>query len=299
MTDPMTQPGTQLGTPPLGDPSQREADLGELGRLLAAGQGGRHIGQPCTSDLSLDEVLLLHSIGLEPASVVTSVSCVTLPTGTWTWGTGQVDAADYSFGRAFATAREHLSEQLHHVGAIGAVGVDIEIELAAHRFLITMMGTSVRPVTDQDGGARFPVNYRSPFLSDLSARDFVVLSRSGWYPLGLVFGASFVHAPRRGVGQAIGQRGQNVELTNMTETLYEARERAMGQLQQEIQLAGGTGLVDVHVVDRPMPFAHHVVRFTAIGTAIKLLAAEHSHPELKMVLPVDDKVYGFEASSLD
>jgi uncharacterized protein YbjQ (UPF0145 family) len=290
---------TDAVTNPLGDPSEREADLGDLGRLLAAGQGSRDIGQGCTSDLSLDEVLLLHSVGLEPASVVTSASCVTLPSTIWSWSTGQVEAADYSFGRAFQTAREHLSEQVHQAGAIGAVGIEVEIELAPHRFLITMIGTSVRPVTDQDGGARFPVRYRTPFLCDLSARDFVVLSRSGWYPINLVGGASFVHAPRRTMGAALGQATQNVELTNMTETLYEARERAMGQLQQDIQLSGGTGLVDVHVVDQPLHFAHHVIRFTAVGTAIKLLADQHSHPDLQMVVSLDDQVFGFEASSLD
>jgi uncharacterized protein YbjQ (UPF0145 family) len=295
----MTETSTPGAGSPFADRSHRETDLSEIGRLLAEGHGSPHVGQGCTSDLSLDEILLLHSVGLEPAAVVTATSCVTIPVGVWTWNTGQVQEADVAFSRAFATTRDHLRQQAHHAGAVGVVGVDVEIALAPHRLLVVMTGTAVRSATDEHGGAQFPIRYSSPFLCDLSARDFVVLSKSGWYPISLVGGASYVHAPRRSLGAAIGQTTQNVELTNMTETLYEARERAMEQLQQEIQLAGGTGLVDAHIIDRPVPFAGHVVRFTAIGTAIKLLADQHSHPNLQMVVSLDDPVYEFEAESLE
>lgn len=281
------------------DRAHQEADLGELGRLLAQTHGAGDIGRGCTSHLSLDEVLLLHAVGLEPASVVTSTSAVTVPPGVWTWNTGQVQEADYAFAEAFGVTRDQLRVQAKQVGALGVVTVDIELRLDPHRFVITMLGTAVRAATDEHGNAHFPVRYPTPFLCDLSARDFVVLSRSGWYPIDLVAGASFVHAPRRGLGAAIGQATQNVELTPMTETLYAARELAMGRLQQEIGRVRGTGLLDVRVVDRPMGFAHHVIRFTAVGTAVKLLAEAHVHPELEMVVPVDDRVVAFDARNLD
>jgi uncharacterized protein YbjQ (UPF0145 family) len=142
------------------------------------------------------------------------------------------------------------------------------------------------------------VSYRYPFLCDLSARDFAVLTSAGWYPLELVAGVSYVHAPRRNLGTAIGQSTQNVELTNYTETLYQAREAAMEELQSHITAAGGTGLVDAKIFDRPMPFAHHVVEFLTYGTAIKMLTKEHTHPTISLVVPLDDQVRSFEATSL-
>lgn len=171
--------------------------------------------------------------------------------------------------------------------------------MSFHRYTVVVTGTAVRPYTDETGHSHFSVNYRSPFLCDLSARDFVVLSSAGWYPLDLVAGASYVHAPRRTLGATIGQSTQNVELTNYTETLYQAREAAMEEMQSHIIQAGGTGLVDAKVIDRPVSFAHHVVEFVCYGTAVKMLAKEHTHPQMTVVLPMDDQVRTFEATSLD
>ncbi len=284
---------------PFADRAHREADLGEVGRLLAEAHGAADIGRGCTSNLSLDEVLLLHAVGLEPATVVTATACTTIPPGSWTWSTGQVQAADYAFSRAFLLARNQMRAEAAQIGAMGVVAVDIELQLSPHRYLVVMLGTAVRAASDGHGGSHFPVRYPSPFLCDLSARDFVVLSRSGWYPIDLVGGASYVHAPRRGVGAALGQVRQNVELTNFTETLYAARELAMQRIQEDIAEVGGTGLLDMRFVDETVPFAGHVVAFRAYGTAVKLLADTHTHPDLQLVVPLDDPVVGFEATSLD
>ena len=73
----------------------------------------------------------------------------------------------------------------------------------------------------------------------------------------------------------------------------------MGEMQSQISVVGGTGLLDAKIVDRPVRFAHHVVEFLVYGTAVKMLAPSHSHPNLSTVLPVDDKVRTFEATSLD
>ncbi|MGH9105588.1 MAG: heavy metal-binding domain-containing protein, partial [Acidimicrobiales bacterium] len=164
---------------------------------------------------------------------------------------------------------------------------------------VVVTGTAVRSSADEPSGGHFGVKYRTPFLCDLSARDFVVLSRAGWYPLDLVAGVSYVHAPRRNLRTSIGQSVQNVELANYTETLYAAREAAMGELQSHLNAAGGTGLVDAKIVDRPVHFARHVVEFMVYGTAVKMLAQAHTHPDLSVVLPLDDEVRTFEATSLD
>ena len=135
-------------------------------------------------------------------------------------------------------------------------------------------------------------------MSDLSGRDFALLHTAGWTPLGLAAGASFVYAPRRSMGTAMKQSGQNVELTNFTEAMYAAREAAMERMQTSALGLGGTGVVEVKVTEGPMDFAHHAVGFTAYGTVVRLLADEHRHVGARMVLPLDDPVVGFDATSL-
>ena len=288
------------GTSPLGGAGSQEADLAELGKALGAGQNARTLGLGgSTSDLSLDEILLLHSAGLEPAQVVFGVGCISIAAGVWTWSTGPVGDAHDAFHRALDEAKESIRQAAHTARAVGVLGVEVEVQCSYHRFTVIVTGTAVRSITDGAGHIQFPVSYRTPFLCDLSARDFAVLSSAGWYPLDLVAGVSYIHAPRRALGTAMGQTTQNVELTNYTETLYQAREAAMGELQSHIVQAGGAGLVDAKIIDRPVHFARHVVEFLTYGTAIKMLAKEHTHPNPAMVLPLDDRVRTFEATSLD
>jgi uncharacterized protein YbjQ (UPF0145 family) len=288
------------GAVPLGGTEHKEADLAALGQALGAGESHPPTSADgATSDLSLDEILLLHSVGLEPVHVVFGIGCISILSGVWNWTTGPVTDAHDAFHRALDEAKESIRSQAQSAGAVGVLGVEVEPQVSYYRYTVVVTGTAVRPFTDDTGASHFNVHYRSPFLCDLSARDFAVLSLAGWYPLDLVAGASYVHAPRRTLGTAIGQSTQNVELTNFTETLYQAREAAMEEMQSHITQAGGTGLVDATVIDRPVYFAHHVVEFLTYGTAIKMLAKEHTHPNMAVVLPVDDRVRTFEATSLD
>jgi uncharacterized protein YbjQ (UPF0145 family) len=285
---------------PFGGAESKEADLRQLGEALGEGQDARTTAQSSTtSDLSLDEILLLHSVGLEPVEVVFGVGCISIVSGAWVWGLGPVTDAHDAFQAALRQAKESIREQARVARAVGVLGVEVEVQLSHHRCLVVVTGTAVRAITDAARHSLFGVNYHNAFLCDFSARDFTVLGASGWYPLDLVAGAAFIHAPRRTLGTAVGQSTQNVELTNFTETLYQAREAAMEELQSHITQAGGTGLVDAKIVDRPVHFASHVVEFLAYGTAIKMLAKEHTHPNIATVVPLDDVVRTFEATSLD
>ena len=61
----------------------------------------------------------------------------------------------------------------------------------------------------------------------------------------------------------------------------------------------GQGVVAVQITEGPMHFAHHVIGFTAWGTAVRLTADGHqSYVQPRMVLPLDDAVVAFEAQSL-
>ena len=245
-----------------------------------------------TSDLSIDEELVLHSIGWEPVALVSGVSIHSVPRGVWNWGQGEIAYASAAYARSFAHATQRIEEQCTRTGGHGVVGVRVEWSVDRHHVDVALTGTAVRPV-GATGTGRDPV-----FASDLSGRDFALLHNAGWAPLGLAAGASFVYAPRRSMGATMKQSGQNVELTNFTEAMYAAREAAMERMQASAIALGGSGVVEVKVTEGPMEFAHHAVCFTAYGTVVRLVAGEHRHPGARMILPMDDPAPAFDASSL-
>jgi len=272
------------------EPTDPRADMRAAAAALArppAASVGR-----MTSDLSIDEELVLHSIGWEPVELVSGMSMHSVPMGVWNWGQGEIDFASAAYARSFANATQRLHEACTHAGGRGVVGVHVEWAVERHHVDVTLVGTAVRPVGTTGLGTD-PV-----FVSDLSGRDFALLHTAGWAPLGLAAGASFVYAPRRSMGTTMKQSGQNVELTNFTEAMYAAREAAMERMQTAAIGLGGTGVVEVKVTEGPMDFAKHAVGFTAYGTVVRLIADEHRHVGARMVLPLDDPVVGFDATSL-
>jgi uncharacterized protein YbjQ (UPF0145 family) len=249
-------------------------------------------GGSMTSDLSIDEECNLHSIGWEPIELVCGVSLHAVPLGVWNWGQGEITYASSAFARSFVSATDRIHAECAKAGGHGVVGVRVERAIHRNHIDVVLVGTAVRPT----GAKRVPA--ASVFVSDLSGRDFTLLHASGWAPLGLAAGASFVYAPRRSVGVAMKQKGQNVELTNFTEAMYSARESAMERMQQSALALGGTGVVEVKVTEGPMDFARHAVGFAAYGTVVRLEADQHRSLTPRMVVPLDDSVLAFQAATL-
>jgi uncharacterized protein YbjQ (UPF0145 family) len=250
-----------------------------------------------TSDLSVDEALLLHAAGWEPLDLVCGVAVVSVPTGVWNWGMGSISLASDAHDAAVDQASRALRGECGKVHGHGVVGVRVEVAVRTHHIDVELVGTAVRPIGSHDSRGTDAAQ-AMPFVSDLSARDFTLLLRAGWMPLGLAFGASFVYAPRRTAGTAMRQKTQNVELTNYTQAMYAARESAMEKMQRSALAAGGQGVVEVKVTEGPMGFARHAVGFTAWGTAVRLAAESHRFVRPEVVLPLDDAVVTFEAESL-
>ncbi len=250
-----------------------------------------------TSDLSVDEALLLHAGGWEPLDLVCGVAVVSVPVGVWNWGRGAISLASDAHNAAVDQAARALRAECGKVHGHGVVGVRVDVEVRTHHIEVALVGTAVRPAHGNDPRGRDAAE-AMPFVSDLSARDFTLLLRAGWMPVGLAFGACFVYAPRRTAGTAMRQSTQNVELTNYTEAMYSARESAMERMQASALEAGGEGVVEVKVTEGPMSFARHAVGFTAWGTAVKLVADQHQFVRPEMILPLDDAVVTFEAQSL-
>jgi uncharacterized protein YbjQ (UPF0145 family) len=244
-----------------------------------------------TSDLSIDEALLLHAAGWEPVDLVCGVSVASVPYGVWTWGQGEISVASAAHNAAVRGASERIKDECTKVHGHGVVGVRIEVEVRNHHIDVELVGTAVRPVEGSAPAA-------TPFVSDLSARDFTLLLAAGWMPVGLAFGASFVYAPRRSAGAVMQQKTQNIELANFTQAMYAARESAMERMQSSALDVRGDGVIGVKVTEGPMSFARHAVGFTAWGTAVKLVADVHRNIEPQVILPLDDAVVTFAAESL-
>jgi uncharacterized protein YbjQ (UPF0145 family) len=250
-----------------------------------------------TSDLSIDETLLLHSVGWEPVDLVFGASIVSVPAGVWNWGNGEIVQASEAHTKAVEEACRHTERQCSHVKGFGVVGVGVDVAIHPHHIDVRLLGTAVRP-TKPNAAEKRQFDTRGGFISDLSARDFVLLRQAGWAALGLTFGTSFVYAPRRSAGTVLQQKGQNVELTNLTTAMYAARESAMERMQASALSLGGQGVVAVRVNEGPVTFASHSIQFSAIGTAVSLATDAHQYCQPQVVLPLDDILVQFDATSL-
>ena len=264
-----------------------EAELHQAMTTLSRPPAG---GRGVTSDLSIDETLLLHSIGWEPVDLVFGVAWWSIPWGVWQWQTGEIAEASRAFAGSFGEAAQQLREECAQAGGSGVVGVEIELRVAAHHVSIELTGTAVRRVDHPQAGFEF--------VSDLSARDFALLTRAGWWPLGLVAGASFVVAPRRTARQWASQQGQNTELPHLTEALYLAREGAMARMQRAGIDARADGVIGVRLREGPLGHSSRIMQFVAVGTAVHLAAETHRGIAPTMAVPLDDPVRQFEAANL-
>lgn len=241
-----------------------------------------------TSDLSIDEALLLHSLNWEPVDMVIGASVAAIPTlgfGNAGWA-GASDQAASAFTSAVSSAIARIRDDCQRAGGVGVIGVEVDFQVRRHVVHAVLVGTAVRPV-----GAR---NTGQVFVSDLSTRDFVLLHNAGWMPLGLAFGASFVQVPYRSLGTVFKQMAANTEMTNLTEAMYQARETGMERLQSSALAMGAGGVVAVQWSDRPLPFASHVIGFSAWGTAVRLAGDTHTSVKPRVVVSMDDRLDLFD-----
>jgi uncharacterized protein YbjQ (UPF0145 family) len=184
-----------------------------------------------------------------------------------------------------------LGEEAVRLGADGVVGVALTIrrmDWAPAVLEFVAIGTAIR---HRGGNPGFKAGNGRPFLSHLSGQDFWTLLRTGYRPLAMVMGCCVYHIAHRGIMQALGGVGRNVELTDYTQAFYNARELAMGRMQAEADNAGAAGVVGVIVNEGSHVWESHVVEFFVLGTAVAPLGADIPRPEAarpQLVLPVAD-----------
>ncbi|AHI00805.1 heavy metal-binding domain-containing protein [Kutzneria viridogrisea] len=245
-------------------------------------------GSLFTSDLSVNEFLLVREAGFRPLGLVlgSSIYHVGFQLGRWNRNQ-ELEVLSQAMYHARELAMTRMEAEAEVLGADGIVGVRLEIDFKQFgndlaEFIA--VGTAVK--ADEPGQWRN--NTGKPFTSDLSGQDFWTLIQSGYAPLGMVMGTCVYHVAHQRFWQAIGNIGQNVEIPQFTEALYDARELAMSRMQAEAEQLAAEGIVGVQLLSLPHNWGGHTTEFFAIGTAIRPLREDHTIAKPQLVLPLTD-----------
>jgi uncharacterized protein YbjQ (UPF0145 family) len=286
--------------PAAGDPAQAAADAPhaatyEAGSLAGIPDSGRdriaRMKQEVargffTSDLSVNEFLLVKQSGFEPLGLVLGSSIYHIGFQQAMWNQSQeMGVLTQAMYHARELAMTRMEEEADQLGADGVVGVRLDIgryDWGADLAEFIAVGTAVRHA----GGELHRAPNGRPFTSDLTGQDFATLLRAGYRPTGLVMGNCVYHVARQGMMASLRQMGRNVEMPNFTQALYEARELAMERMQKEADELQSEGIVGARIVERSHGWGSHVIEFFAIGTAVVSTSSDHTIDRPALVLPL-------------
>lgn len=279
-------------------PTPPPGSLPDAGRLadqaiacLARPQQATAHGRPVySSDLSVDEAILLGESGFRPCRLVMGSSIFHVgwagPSGGYVGLTavrgGYAEGELEGLTRAMYDARVHATSRLlaDAQAAGGDVVVGVRLTIRSHGRLaeFSAVGTAVARA---EGGRTRP----KPVATDLSGQDFYLLDRAGYEPVGLVFGNCVYYVPPNWASLST----TNVELDAPTRALTRARELAMGRLQREAEGLRAVGVVGVTATERAHAFWSGGTEFLAVGTAVRLKrGGEHLGVEVHPVVELED-----------
>ena len=242
-----------------------------------------------TSDLSVNEFLLVKEAGFDPVGMVVGSSIYHIGYQQGNWSKNQeMDVLTQAMYHARELAMTRMEEEADALGAAGIIGVRLEIKIlewAESLAEFVAIGTAVVP---RDKSVSYRTVQNKPFTSDLSGQDFWTLLRSGYRPVGLVMGNCVYHIAHQSFNQMLKSSGQNTEMTNFTQALYDSRELAMERMQEEALQLKAEGIVGVNITEGSFGWSSHVIEFSALGTAVVAMRADHVIPTPQLILTVND-----------
>jgi uncharacterized protein YbjQ (UPF0145 family) len=253
-----------------------------------------------SSDLSVNEFLLVKQAGFEPLGLVMGSSVYQVTARIPAWNPFDTNSAGQELApltQALYHARElamtRMEEEAQALGADGVVGVRLDIDLHAWGQDVAefrAVGTAVR----HQGGESWVNHKGMPFVSDLSGQDFWVLLHAGYRPVGLVMGNCVFYVPPDSLDAVTGD-ARNQEVVTYTHALYDARELAIERLQAEAEDLRAEGVVGVEVHHEEYSwgatrranqrrFTGEIMEFFVLGTAVVALPGAAPPPVPKLVL---------------
>ncbi|HEV2458998.1 MAG TPA: heavy metal-binding domain-containing protein [Ktedonobacterales bacterium] len=240
-----------------------------------------------TSDLSVNEFLLVKEAGFDPVGMVVGSSIYHIG---YQRSVFNVSQEMQVLSQAMYTARElamaRMEAEADALGADGIVGVRLDVgryEWGADLAEFIAIGTAVR----SHDGTSHRTKFGKPFTSDLSGQDFRTLLQSGYRPLGLTMGTCVYHVAHQSLGQWFNTVGRNTEMQNFTQALYDARELAMERMQAEAVNLDAEGIVGTQIKESSHGWDSHVIEFFAVGTAVTPIRADHQIMPPQMVLTLN------------
>jgi len=238
-----------------------------------------------TSDLSVNELLLVHDTGVAPVSQVMGSSVYHIG---WQfmpyYRSAELDAITHAYWHARVLAISRMQQEAAMLGAHGVVGVRVDTnqyDWGQNLIEFQAIGTAVRIP-----GMPPP---KLPFLSSVSGQDFWALCQAGWFPVGYCFGNctwyematwSTMMANAQLSGGFFGGNTSwyNQELTDFTQGVYTARQLSERRMAEMAVQLGGDGVLGADVVVYYTPYevdlGNHqmrtdlIVNFHAAGTAV-------------------------------
>jgi uncharacterized protein YbjQ (UPF0145 family) len=239
-----------------------------------------------TSDLSINEFLLVKQSGFEPLGLVLGSSIYHIGFQQSNWSQNQeMGVLTQAMYHARELAMTRMEEEADQLGADGVVGVRLDIgryEWGGDMAEFIAVGTAVR----HRGGELHRAPNGRPFTSDLSGQDFATLLRAGYRPVGMVLGNCVYHVAHQSMRQAWKQMRINQEMDLYTQALYEARELAMGRMQAEAEQLQAAGIVGTRLTERSHGWGSHVIEFFAIGNGVVPISDTHEIQAPTLVLPL-------------
>jgi uncharacterized protein YbjQ (UPF0145 family) len=241
-----------------------------------------------TSDLTVNEFLLVKAAGFEPLGLVVGSSIYHIGFQMGAWSANQeMDVLTQAMYHARELAMTRMEEEADQLGADGIVAVHLDVsrrEWGGDLAEFIAIGTAVR---HREGKLHRAPNGR-PFTSDLSGQDFYTLISAGYRPLGLVMGTCVYHVAHQGLGGWMKRVGRNAEMPNFTQALYDARELAMERMQSEAERLEAEGIVGVQLNEGNHGWSSHVLEYFAVGTAVMPTSEDHQIPAPTLVLNLND-----------
>lgn len=258
------------------------------------------------SDLGVGDLLALRRAGLEPAGQVFGATVVQITAPTWSGVSGELKILTGVVNNGWRTALARLTEEARLLGATQVLGIEMastvrgkEEGLEVREFIVR--GAGVRPIAGKPLAPDSPVP-----LATVHGAEYLALQQAGARPVGLAWGNCAYYriadpppgtpAPgSRPILPFLGpRRGPNLERTDYTEAVYNARRIAMQRLRQEAQNYRATGVVDVKVDVEKHPgaatgmFLDYFCHFFAVGTAV--VHSRPNVPEVHVTLALDDSI---------
>ncbi|MDA5283334.1 heavy metal-binding domain-containing protein [Streptomyces sp. Isolate_45] len=248
---------------------------------------------PFTSNLSVNEFLLVREAGFRPLGLVlgSSVYHVGIQFGRWSKNQ-ELTKLSQAMYHARELAMSRMEAEASALGADGIVAVRLDIEFKEFGSDVAefiAVGTAVKAAGADPGPAGTWLNNKGkPFTSDLSGQDFWTLVRAGYAPLDMVMGSCVYHVAHQRFAQVLSSAGRNVEIEPFTQALYGARELAMGRMRAEAEALDAEGIVAVRLRQHSHSWGPHTTEFFAVGTAVRPLRDDHTIDRPSLVLSLDD-----------